>query len=184
MRILLYGFGPYKQFEDNITQRVVKKLPRSANLKKIVFPVRFDKSQFVSAIKKHRPEIVLGLGQCSSGRSMRIERRAVNRRRNEKGEKGRPIVRGGAKRLAITLRLEQSAFGKSAKISRNAGDYVCNFSMYVILDYLRCHRCDSRFGFIHVPHDYNRKRAERLVRNVLRSLDARSGGRRDLKPSR
>jgi pyroglutamyl-peptidase len=170
MRILMYGFGPYKQYKSNITRHIVSKLPVSGNLKKIVFPVRFDRKQFIDAVREHRPDFILGLGQCSGGRSMRIERRAVNLKRGDKKERARPIVRGGAKRLAITLRLEQSAFGKSAKISRDAGDYVCNFSMYVILDYLRRHRPNARFGFVHVPYDYNPNHAVKFVRKVLREL--------------
>lgn len=171
MRVLVYGFGPYKQFEDNVTQRVVKKLPRSANLKKIVFPVRFHKKQFTDTVKKYRPDVVLGLGQCSRGGLLRIERRAVNRRRNEKHERVRSIVRGGQKSFPTTLRLDKSALRKPARISYNAGDYVCNFSMYVILDYLRRRRRDARFGFVHVPHDYNPERAVKFVREMLKSLD-------------
>src|SRR5689334_9048909 len=97
MRVLVYGFGPYKQFKKNITRKILRKLPRSAKLKKIVFPVRFDKNQFIAAVAKHRPDVILGLGQCGSGKHLRIERRAANRRRNSKEEKGRAIRRGGPK---------------------------------------------------------------------------------------
>jgi hypothetical protein len=27
MRILLYGFGPYREFRDNITARIIRSLP-------------------------------------------------------------------------------------------------------------------------------------------------------------
>jgi pyrrolidone-carboxylate peptidase len=104
-RVLIYGFGPYRQFENNITQQIVRKLPSSRNLKKIVFPVRFDKKQFTDAVKKHRPDFVLGLGQCSRGRLLRIERRAVNRRRKDKKDKARLIVNRGSRRLTTTLRM-------------------------------------------------------------------------------
>jgi pyrrolidone-carboxylate peptidase len=74
--------------------------------------------------------------------------------------------------IPITLRLEKSAIGERAKISYDAGDYVCNFSMYVILDYLRRHRQDARFGFVHVPHYYDLKRAAGFLRKLLKVLDA------------
>lgn len=169
MRVLIYGFGPYKQFEDNITRRIVRNLPSSHNLKKIVFPVRFDKKQFTDAVKKHRPDFVLGLGQCSRGRLLRIERKAMNKRREQKKEKARSILRGGPRWLPTTLRLEKLALGKQTKISHNAGDYVCNFSMYVMLDYLQRHRSETGFGFIHVPYRYNLKSAVRIVLMVLES---------------
>jgi pyroglutamyl-peptidase len=171
MRVLLYGFGPYKQFKSNITHRIVTKLPRSANLKKIVFPVRFNKTQFTAAIAKHRPDVILGLGQCSTGTKLRVERRAVNVRRNNKEEKGRAIVRGGAKALRTTLTV--SGLGKRAEPSRSAGDYVCNYSMYVILDHLKLRGKKVRYGFIHIPHDYPFARAARLIRAAVREITRR-----------
>ena len=168
MRILIYGFGAYRQFKQNITQQVLGKLRRSAGLKKIVFPVRFDRRQFTSAVKQYRPDVVLGLGQCSRGRLMRIERRAINRKRNNGKGRARPIVRGGPRRLPTTLKLETLGLGKSAKVSRDAGDYVCNFSMYIMLNYLRRCRPDARFGFIHIPRDFNPERVVRFVRRILR----------------
>lgn len=174
MRLLVYGFGPYKQFKDNITSRIVKKLHASRSLKKIVFPVKFDKKQFTGAVKKHRPDVVLGLGQCSKGSRLRIERRAVNRRRNDKKDQARPILNGAPKLLSATLCLDRLGFGKQAKVSYNAGDYVCNFSMYVILDYLRRHSPKACFGFIHIPHDYDPKRAAKFVEKILNGRDARS----------
>ena len=167
MRILIYGFGPYRQFKQNITQQIVGKLFRSASLKKIVFPVRFDRRQFTDAVKQYRPDVVLGLGQCSRGRLLRIERRAINRKRTNGKERARPIVRGGPRRLPTTLKLEILGPGKSIKVSRDAGDYVCNFSMYVMLDYLRRHRFETRLAFLHVPYNHDRRAAVRFVRKVL-----------------
>ena len=174
MRLLIYGFGPYKQFEDNITQRVIRKLPGSRNLKKIVFPVRFNKKQFANAMNKYRSDVVLGLGQCSRGRRLRVERRAINRKRDNKKERARPIVRGGPRWLPTTLELGKSSLGKQAKSSHNAGDYVCNFSMYAVLDYLRRHRPATRFGFIHMPHGYRVSEAVRLLSRFLRELRSRT----------
>ncbi|HEY1269653.1 MAG TPA: hypothetical protein VGH16_20510 [Candidatus Binatia bacterium] len=170
MRLLVYGFGPYKQFKTNITQKIVRKLPRSRNLKKIVFPVRFDKNQFIAAIEKYRPDVILGLGQWGSGKHLRIERRAVNRRRDSKVEKGREIRRGGPRSLAPTLSIEGMTLASRTAISSNAGDYVCNFSMYIMLDHLRRRDRKAGFGFVHVPHDYDLKRAERFVRKLIAAI--------------
>lgn len=170
MVVLVYGFGPYKRYKTNITQRLVKALPRSARLRKIVFPVRFERRRFIAALRKHRPDVVLGLGQCAAGKRLRIERRAANRKRNDEKERARPINRRGPRTLAPTLRLERKLFGRGAKFSRNAGDYVCNFSMYVILDYLRRRSPATRFGFIHVPRRFRLVRARRLLGAALRAV--------------
>lgn len=43
MRLLIYGFGPYKQFKDNITEKILRRLPARNGVKKVVFPARFQK---------------------------------------------------------------------------------------------------------------------------------------------
>ena len=168
MRVLVYGFGPYKQFKKNVTQRIVRELPRSADLKKIIFLVRFNKNQFSAAVRKYDPDVILGLGQCSTGAKLRIERRALNLRRNSKEEKAKAIVRGGPKSLRTTLKLK--VLGRQAKASQSAGDYVCNYSMYVMLDHLKRRTKNTRYGFIHIPHDYDRKRALRFVTKIIEKI--------------
>jgi pyrrolidone-carboxylate peptidase len=98
MRVLVYGFGPYRQFQENVTEKILRQLPKRRLLKRVVFPVRFHKSQFTNTIKAFNPDVILGLGQCSNGGHLRIETRAVNKRRNEKTERTQSIVAGGAKR--------------------------------------------------------------------------------------
>jgi pyroglutamyl-peptidase len=166
VRILIYGFGPYGKFRDNVTEKIVRALPKRRGLKKIVFPVRFHKGQFTSAIKEFRPDVVLGLGQCSRGSLLRHERRAFNRRRNSKDEKPRSIVRAGAPKLFTNLKLN---LAKRAKSSHDAGNYVCNFSMYVMLDYIKRRKLPTLYGFIHVPHRYDVKRALSVLHRAISS---------------
>src|SRR5262245_5589377 len=168
MRLLIYGFGSYRHFQDNVTEKILRRLPRRNGLKKIVFPVRFQKAQFLSAIKKHRPDLVLGLGQCAHGQRLRIEVQAVNRRRNSPDDKARPILGGGSPSLRTHLRL---ALGQQGKYSNNAGEYVCNYSMYVILAFINRHQLPTRFGFIHIPHRYDYKKATRLVEKAIGKIE-------------
>ena len=170
MRVLIYGFGPYRQFADNITEKILRDLPKRKQLKKVVFPVKFHKSQFTNAIKEFRPDVILGLGQCTEGRFLRTEARAVNKKRNGRKEKPGPIVSDGARSLPTTLELN---LGRAARLSRNAGDYVCNYSMYVILDFLQRGHLPISFGFIHIPHRYDKRKAGRLLLTAIDEL--RSG---------
>ena len=169
MRILVYGFGVYRSFKENVTEKIIRRLPRLRRLAKVIFPVRFHRRQFIDAVRKHDPEVILGLGQCSRGTRLRIERRALNRRRNDKGEKPKPIVRGGPRQLRTSLRL---GLGSQARFSLNAGDYVCNYSMYVILDYLKRRREPVRFGFIHIPHDFEPRKAGRILVKAIGKIAA------------
>lgn len=164
MRVLIYGFGPYRHFQTNVTEKILRRLPKRRQVKTVVFPVRFHKRQFIEAIQEHKPEVVLGLGQCSRGRRLRIEARAVNRRRNNKNEKNKLIVSDGSPSLSTTLKLD---LGRHARFSNNAGDYVCNYSAYVILDFLGRRHLPVRFGFIHIPHRYAVQTAVRTLVKVL-----------------
>jgi pyroglutamyl-peptidase len=163
-RILLYGFGPYRQFRDNITAKIVQSLPRQPGLRKVVFPARFSRKQFVDALKRHNPDVVLGLGQ-SSRRRIEVELQAKNRRRSSKAAKAKTISGRGPARLKTTLDVKiERQVGKST----NAGDYVCNFSMYVMLAHIRRVGTDVPYGFIHIPYDHDRVKARRSVAKILR----------------
>ncbi len=168
MRLLIYGFGPYRQFNENITEKIIKGLPKKRGLKKLVFPVRFHKAQFTDAVNKYRPEVILGLGQSSKRRRLTIERRAANRMRTSIRGRPKPIVNGGAKWLRTTLIMKN---GPGGRFSRDAGDYVCNYSMYVILDYLKRKGLQTSFGFIHIPHHYGVTKAGRYVKRIVRGLE-------------
>jgi pyrrolidone-carboxylate peptidase len=162
--ILIYGFGPYRNFQDNVTEKIVRRLPRRRWLHRMTFPVRFANRPFIDALRKVRPDIVLGLGQCSRGKHLRTETTAANKRRNHRAEKPRPIVPNGARRLSTNLKLD---LGRQARASHNAGDYVCNYSMYVILDYLRKRRRPTRFAFVHIPCRYDPRLAARLLMKAI-----------------
>ena len=168
MRLLIYGFGPYRHFQDNVTEKIVRRLPRRAGRKKIVFPVKFHKAQFINAIKQHRPDLILGLGQCAHGERLRIETQAVNRRRNSPDDRPRPILAGGSPILKTNLRL---ALGRQGKSSNKAGEYVCNYSMYIILDVIKRRRLPIRFGFVHIPHSYDYRKAMRLVEKAIGKIE-------------
>jgi pyrrolidone-carboxylate peptidase len=161
----MYGFGPYREFADNITEKILGKFPQRRGLKKIVFPVRFRKGQFISAVKNYKPDIILGLGQCSRGQRLRIESRAKNRKRNNPKEKARPIIAGGPQRLSTNLKL-----ALNGEPSNNAGEYVCNYSMYVMLHFIKRQRLPIRYGFIHIPYQYDYKRAVRLLSQSVGKL--------------
>jgi pyrrolidone-carboxylate peptidase len=166
MRILIYGFGPYRQFQENITARIVKSLAPRAGLKKEVFPVRFQRSQFIGALRRHNPDYVLGLGQ-SERKNIEIETRAANRKRMSKAAPAHSISKHGRRWLPTTLTVK---IGRS----KSAGDYVCNYSMYVIIDYLMRQAPNAKFGFIHIPFDYDAAKAAKVIEWMICQLSGMS----------
>lgn len=170
MRVLVYGFGPYRQFRENITARIIKSLPRSSEPMTKIFPVRFHPQQFIAVLDGLQPDIILGLGQ-STRRQIAVETRARNRRRAGKTTEVRMISRDGPRSLPTTLPIRA---GRWIRRSTDAGDYVCNYSMYLLLDAIERERRKVRFGFIHIPYDYQLDKAVQVVRRVLRQF--RRGG--------
>ena len=165
MRILIYGFGPYQQFSENVTERIIRCLPSQPGLKKVVFPVRFHRRQFISALERYRPLRVIGLGQCTR-REIQYETRAINRRRALKTDPLKPIRQNGPKSLPTTLDMNLSHIGRSD----NAGDYVCNFSIYVMLDYISRNAPEVKLSFIHIPQDYDLGKAISVVAEAIEKL--------------
>jgi len=125
--------------------------------------VRFHRGQFVNTLQRFKPDIVLGLGQ-SSRRGVDVEAQAANRRRARPADPPKRISPRGPARIKTTLALK---VGRGAGKSRNAGDYVCNFSMYVMLDHIRRHDLRILYGFIHIPYDYEQKKASGWVTKIL-----------------
>jgi pyroglutamyl-peptidase len=164
MRVLVYGFGPYRQFRVNITARIVQSLPTSDVLVTRIFPVRFQRRQFIAALNLYRPDFILGLGQ-SSRKRIDVETRARNRRRVGKSAELRPIFKDGPQSLPTTLKIRA---GRALRLSTDAGDYVCNYSMYVLLDAIARQGRKVGLGFIHIPHDWDLDKAVKLVGRILR----------------
>jgi len=87
-----------------------------------------------------------------------------------------PIIPGGKRTLLTHFKLDR---GGDARSSKDAGDYVCNYSMYIILDYLERRQLDVPFGFIHIPYRYDPRKAIRFLTKVIGKVVAVGG-----KPSR
>jgi pyrrolidone-carboxylate peptidase len=149
MKILLYGFKPFGDYSENISERVVRGIKPRRGLVKVVFPVAFNRSLYSRAFKRMRPDVILGIGQCGAGRRIRIERTAH-------GKRGRF--------RHVTLKLRPDAV---SRISYDAGNYVCNFSMMTMLESIR--GSQTEFAFIHIPKSYNLRNA---ITYIERRLDA------------
>ena len=152
--VLLYGFGPYGPFPDNVTERTLRALRPPPGVALRVFAVRADQRLFESALTRLRPAVVIGLGQHPRARKLRLERRA-----HAPGDPSRA-------RFA-TLTLPRA---RDTTVTYDAGDYVCNFSMWVAAGW--CARHGARFAFVHVPRRFAPRRLEAYLRRCLRQLEA------------
>ena len=150
-RILIYGFGPYQQYTSNITEALLCDMRLPRNVFKKVFEVRFSRCMFENTFEMVQPDVILGLGQHPRARKLRIERRTHKR--------DHP-----AQARFVNLSLPRTS---ETTVTYDAGNYVCNYSMWVSMAW--CLQNDARCGFLHIPKDYSMKRLEKYVRCVIES---------------
>lgn len=159
--ILLYGFGLYDNHAENISGELVEGMQLMRGVHRKVFDVRFDRSMFIDAVDACDPDVIIGLGQSARSRRIRVERKAVNRM-GERGDVPGPISREGPDHFFMSLDIPRD---NRARVSYDAGIYVCNFSMYVIAQHVRTG--GTRVGFIHLPKRHDREEAASFVEQTI-----------------
>lgn len=166
-KILIYGFQPFKSYRTNITQDVLTQISESQDRVIKIFPVKFDKSQFQDVIKKEKPSLIIGTGQCPRGAKIRIERKAFNQMRDNKQDVLSVINPGGPQYLFSTLPIK---IDKDSRISYSAGRYVCNYSMYICMEYIRDNQLNIPYTFLHIPKDFKIDFIKSYLLNLIGEL--------------
>ncbi len=172
-RLLLTGFMPFPKHPINATQTLVPMLAKAAEH---VFPDIVVVSEILPTawhIAPHRiqyllaetqPDIALGFGISGRATCLTIETRGLNWRRSESTDsagvklKGGKLLPSGPAHLPAHLpvanivgRLRRR--GIAARVSRDAGGYLCNALLYHgLLQAPHVERL-SRIGFLHIPAD-------------------------------
>lgn len=168
MKILLTGFDPFGGETVNPAFEAVKLLPDAiagAQIIKLEIPTQFHRAGEIleDAMKTHRPDVVICVGQAGGRAAITPEKVAINlmdaRTPDNAGYQPAdvPIRADGSTAYftslpvkAMVQRMREA--GIPAAVSYTAGTYVCNTVLYTLL-YL----IDREFpgvwgGFIHVPY--------------------------------
>jgi pyroglutamyl-peptidase len=178
LRILVTGFGPFPGAPVNPTGQLVRALARKpwpgVTLKAHVFPTRYrsvDRA-LPRLLKEFKPHALIMFGLATGSRAIRIETLARNRISHHPDAGGftrGPCAIDPASRRGLPVRAPTAALlralqrtGISARLSRNAGDYLCNY----VLWHATCAAADRSgpklAAFIHVPPLSARMTAEKL----------------------
>jgi pyroglutamyl-peptidase len=166
--VLVTGFEPFGGEKTNPSWEICNRLPREiAGLRVEIcrVPCEFRRSIEVvaAAIEKHRPALVVCLGQAGGRAHLSVERVAINvddaRTADNAGAQpvDESIAPNGPPAYFATLPVKAMAAGMRAagvptEVSNSAGTYVCNHLMYGVLHFLAASGIDARAGFIHVPY--------------------------------
>jgi len=163
-KILVFGFKPYGKYKTNISDLIVKRIKNKKIVEKIVFPVIFGNNGIIKKIKETKPDVVLGICQHPRARKIRIERKAKNMIKLKKEKKSRLINKNSKKELFTNLKIEKT---KENVIAYNAGTYVCNFTMFNIMDYIIKNNKDIKFAFLHIPKNYDIRKVIKAINKII-----------------
>jgi len=165
--VLLTGFEPFGGAGLNPSAEVAqalhgRPLGGEAVVAAVVLPCAFgDALQTLhQALRQHRPQLVLALGQAEGRTDLSIERVALNvddaRMPDNLGRQpvDEPVVADGPAAYFSTLPIKAMVAGlkaaaHAASISQTAGTFVCNHVFYGLQHALA--GSGVRSGFMHVP---------------------------------
>jgi len=167
--VLVTGFDAFCGESINPSWEICERLPRTIaglRIETCRVPCEFRRSieTIAEAIERHRPVLVVCLGQAGGRAHMSVERVAINmddaRVADNAGARpiDEPVAANGPSAYFATLPIKamveaMHAVGVPAEVSNSAGTYVCNHVMYGVLHYLSAQgRGATRAGFIHVPY--------------------------------
>lgn len=168
MKILITGFDPFGGEPINPALEAVKKLPDTignAEIIKLEIPTVFNKSleKIEEAIKAHKPDVVVSIGQAGGRFGITPERVAINvddaRIQDNEGKQpvDTKVFSDGENAYFTNLPVkamvaEMVKEGIPASLSNSAGTFVCNHVMYGVLYMIAKRYPHMKGGFIHVPY--------------------------------
>ena len=166
--VLVTGFECFDGETTNPSWEVCERLPGMIDgmrVEKVRVPCEFRRSIAVvaAAIDRHRPALVVCLGQAGGRSQIGVERVAINvddaRIADNSGAQpiDEPIAANGPPAYFATLPVKAMVeamrkAGVPAELSNSAGTYVCNHVMYGVLHHIAVSGQRCRAGFVHVPY--------------------------------
>jgi pyroglutamyl-peptidase len=170
LRILLTGFGPFPGAPFNPTMPLVKRLAAlrrpafdDVALASHVFDVTYATvdRELPELIARHRPQALLMFGLAGRAAQLRIESRARNAVTTRFPDAGRQHARKGsimdgadARRFgphSERLLRVALATGIDARMSRDAGSYLCNYLSWRAIEAVAGDNGLHLAQFVHVP---------------------------------
>lgn len=164
--VLLTGFDPFGGDTINPSWEAVSRLHGETIAGRQVvaaqLPTTFAGAPKAlrAALHRHRPELILCIGQAGGRSALSLERVAINvidaRIPDNAGAQpvDTPVAKRGPAAYFTTLPIKAMhadlrAAGIPAEISQTAGTFVCNQAFYVLMHALAGSRV--RGGFLHIP---------------------------------
>jgi len=156
-KILLTGFEPFGEYEQNPTMEIVRNIKERTHLKKTILPVDFEATKVAleAILKEVQPDYVVSLGLNAKIGWLALEQFALNTGYDYLHHQWQSnLVENGAAAYQTHFDInywkkQLNKLGCPTLISNHAGTYLCNFVYYHALHYRQAKRGDALF--IHLP---------------------------------
>ena len=166
--VLVLGFEPFAGETINPSAEIARHLDGELivghRVVGSVLPVTFSDApvRMAELLDRHRPELVIALGQAGGRAEITLERVAINLidARIADNDGLQPIdveiLSNGPGAYFSTLpikamRAQLQELGIPVALSLSAGSFVCNQVFYWLVHLLKTEQRDCRGGFIHLP---------------------------------
>lgn len=189
--ILITGFGPFPGAPFNPTGPLVKRLAKKRVARTKIVTHIFETSyqainrDLPKLLKRHKPDAVLMFGLATRARIVRIETRAQNALAQLPDAAGKTPRRSAiasrkpaALPMAVPAQLLLKAVretGVRARLSRDAGRYLCNYLCWHATEAAAGKNGPRLAAFVHVPLVGRAFTADDLSRAGTRVLAALAG---------
>lgn len=172
MKVLITAFEAFGEDAINPTERLLADIGKEqitgAELHTLLLPVVFDEcaDRLLEAVRALQPDAVICCGLASGRTSITPEQIAINLKEVAKessvadnngnrpyDERINPDSPDGLFSLLPIRKMVDNMKEQAipATISYSAGTYICNNTMYALLDYIRIHQLPMIGGFVHFP---------------------------------
>jgi pyroglutamyl-peptidase len=168
--LLITGFGRFPGAPCNPTEPLVTDLARTrrpalTNVRAAfhVFPTSYAAvdTQLPVLIAEHRPDVIVMFGLAGRTKALRVEMQARNRATQVFPDIDGKVPKRGTIRLDVGALRGRAPFarlvaaaratGLSARLSRDAGDYLCNYGYWRALEAAAQPGGPAVVVFVHIP---------------------------------
>jgi len=175
--VLITGFGRFPGAPINPTEQLVHHLARmrrpALNDTRVfthVFPTSYAAldAQLPALVAQHRPDALVMFGLAGRTKGVRVEMLARNRATQVFPDVTHTVPTRGAIKLGASALRGQAPFarlvaaaratGASARLSRHAGTYLCNYGYWRALEAAAKPNGPTVVVFVHVPNIRRRLR--------------------------
>ena len=172
IEVLVTAFQAFGGMSVNPTQQLLATLDQrgveDAEVTTLLLPVNYDEcvERVVAEIDRLQPDVVLSCGLYAGRSAVTPERIGINVKdtmaedpipdNSGRSPVDEPVRGDGPDALFATLPVREItqrllAAGIPAFVSNTAGTYICNNTLYGVLDHLRRRQLPTLAGFLHFP---------------------------------